>query len=1555
MHETLGRAIVRGVRGVGAYASGNPDGFQGCAGRGRWQQLRMWTSAHIWRGLLAALIAVVRGSTLAAIIATCLQAQPTNLQQEKDAFPAEFAFSYDAPNGSACTIEVSESNTYSPVVNDFNGTLYTGSNSDLSRSDTYVNGLHRIVIAGKGDSFYHNTDSTAAPFSRALHAATTHYIRVTCGSAATLTIDTSNIPLGQVVGTQGIRSAGPFQYTAPAINPLFQTAYIDAATGIKLASYPVYGYTYAGTTGATGVLFTSAENLSCSGWAASDAGTLIHALSANDNVYAQTSTSGCKMFVGLGDTGYNKYPNNNTYSGNELSFENISIRLDCNGAGCGGGKIFKIAKTTDRSTLVQTKSTTATTSEQRIVACHTFPCTIEANPGDVWSPVPVPRDAYALGIGYIYNSSMDYYTLNNLVTADCSARRPGDLLVWWDQGQVASFTGYVTATNCGAPSMRINSFAVADSSLVSIVVASNVATATVANPQAFLNYLNGAANLINVSGSATTALNGDYALAGGTPGGTTFTFATLGVANGTYSDMNLVIKWTNTTPRADGNGSGGIPFTYASGIANNSEYGFFVWTDDSLVSATIRIDEMHWRAASYIGTSGYGTLGAGSGGFNKRCQKVKTSGGYTLCAAGPLLMATKGESDGSLTTKFIGTAYLSPTAVGIIGALNQTLYFDHSDTDFHWDDTLPGVFYEVFPMTATSPATGTMAYGVAKFTLAHPEIQCGQIGTACTAADPDGSEGNGRWPTPDIDNANSLALTVCTAPCTMISHDKTIGGQSLVINPELGSSQELSFARFPTSGMEIQAVQDGYIKFRVREGQQDTFSQNYFFDIGNGLPIGGGYVPVHGGTYAAQQIYAFNPTYATRGCRWASDHTDLPVMYSHAFTIQECTDHPPYRFTITNNIPACSKAGSGNCDPCPAIMLDGVDYTGLSICLHATLTSSWDALWEGQPDAFGNFTPGDPVNVDESGNPAWHWLQHTAVRDIVRIFGSGNFEAMKLIQRNSATDVYYERGCNSNVSIDGSPKSWGTNSVWGAIGNSYNPICSQANTEVGGLGQQWDFVGDPLAADTSWTPWMNHGLDTCNGSTGVRLRPDYLVQRYDCSSWSSIKAVTPPQSTITLPSVFASVYTIGGGNCIEKHPSYVNGVSATAGNRTWFPDSNPIECLYEGTTVQHSHISGSLYKLGSGRFTFNPKQYPIGAFSGTPPYLNISGPGAVLGDTAADRGKDCIAAVANECVSGSLPGDIYVNGPLDPLQLNCRGIEFYFGEIDTCAGNIPNFGASVNQWTVPTDNVSTLSTNMFRSISKNATYRFGATDNLKANPDGDFLFYRSSYLTAKLPSYPSDDLKVRNTWRAQTITVASVSASTARVVIKFGYDENFYPNGNRNEAGYAAYASVTPNTVTNATCTSGTATVTIGSHPFVVGNNVSIDSINYPDPSRYNGTFVLTGISGTTISYALDCTALHYDSGGVVGNPFLWGSELVAASGVSCAASCTVQIPWIEGRVPRYQVICRDAGGSTLATGPMVIGDLNNGATGSCTASVAYSGFVLTGPRRITGGASKRQ
>lgn len=102
---------------------------------------------------------------------------------------------YATPDNSVCSIEVSESPTYSPLIDDVNPALFTNSNLDNRTGNLGTGTTARVFVIGSRIAAL-ALDSTI--HSRALQAYTSHYYRITCNSTTWLTgtFLTANIPVG---------------------------------------------------------------------------------------------------------------------------------------------------------------------------------------------------------------------------------------------------------------------------------------------------------------------------------------------------------------------------------------------------------------------------------------------------------------------------------------------------------------------------------------------------------------------------------------------------------------------------------------------------------------------------------------------------------------------------------------------------------------------------------------------------------------------------------------------------------------------------------------------------------------------------------------------------------------------------------------------------------------------------------------------------------------------------------------------------------------------------------------------------------------------------------------------------------------------------------------------------------------------------------------------------------------------------------------------------------------------------------------------------------------
>lgn len=155
--------------------------------------------------------------------------------------PTQAVIEYTAPSGSGCTLEVSESASYSPVVHDVDTTLFSGSNAD-SRSGNMTVGLARTFVVGQRTS---TKASDNKLYSRALQANTQHYYRITCGGDTAMgTFTTANISLGAThVEPPPFNTDGFGNYAWPTIDWTNQSKnYVDPLTGVLVKlSYPLPG------------------------------------------------------------------------------------------------------------------------------------------------------------------------------------------------------------------------------------------------------------------------------------------------------------------------------------------------------------------------------------------------------------------------------------------------------------------------------------------------------------------------------------------------------------------------------------------------------------------------------------------------------------------------------------------------------------------------------------------------------------------------------------------------------------------------------------------------------------------------------------------------------------------------------------------------------------------------------------------------------------------------------------------------------------------------------------------------------------------------------------------------------------------------------------------------------------------------------------------------------------------------------------------------------------------------------------------------------------------
>lgn len=266
--------------------------------------------------------------------------------------------------------------------------------------------------------------------------------------------------------------------------------------------------------------------------------------------------------------------------------------------------------------------------------------------------------------------------------------------------------------------------------------------------------------------------------------------------------------------------------------------------------------------------------------------------------------------------------------------------------------------------------------------------------------------------------------------------------------------------------------------------------------------------------------------------------------------------------------------------------------------------------------------------------------------------------------------------------------------------------------------------------------------------------------------------------------------------------------------------------LYNLTTTCSSPCD-----VTSGNATLHRKVWPTVVGSGRYLMQDISGPASSITDLDVDAYKYCIARIDGECFAGSTHGDIYYNLPMIMTTTNAcdsTSVTTQYMVVngdDTTAFCISD-STMVNQShlteilaEIPADARSVKARNLTRGFSR---YRMSYDFLNVAALDENWAIFTSPWnsglgyqpMLAKLPPFMTDSVPRSNfVPRQVTAIAADVPASTVTAYVKFGYEENgayssFYCTARAESCAvgtntWPGFSFVTTDTVTPKSCATG--------------------------------------------------------------------------------------------------------------------------------------------------------
>jgi len=248
---------------------------------------------------------------------------------------------------------------------------------------------------------------------------------------------------------------------------------------------------------------------------------------------------------------------------------------------------------------------------------------------------------------------------------------------------------------------------------------------------------------------------------------------------------------------------------------------------------------------------------------------------------------------------------------------------------------------------------------------------------------------------------------------------------------------------------------------------------------------------------------------------------------------------------------------------------------------------------------------------------------------------------------------------------------------------------------------------------------------------------------------------------------------------IEDVQTHAGGSTYACSDCEWIVDGRPLGGAGGGATALWKHTytlmpgTNSVFRLGlPNKDTLDLKRRSIRLFAGQHLIYNVSSPSAQLSDKTPWQG--CVAYHSGECYSGSKAGDIYEVVPRVTTSLGYCSIDM---SINTpCAAQMGIEVAAYTQHDIAHPDPLGLRGRVL-TMGFNGPARTNNYANMHALPNGDWGVTavawadgrRSDVFGVKLPPLPDDDSVVRNTFVPVPVSVGGQPGSSVR--IRFGYRE----------------------------------------------------------------------------------------------------------------------------------------------------------------------------------------